>query len=153
MLLCQISYQDIVIGMYTPEQLMTYTTCQPIIIMSCPFLSVQRKHQAMYDDFVKRKDMKREGYSSGSLHTFTTNGGNSRYSLPISTGVAAGGGGFAGIGSPEGGVGGGSGGAVTKFDRHDPRQVWLPVLSFMESQMTEVLQRKRCNGVLCLCRF
>jgi len=78
----------------------------------------------MYDDFVKRKDMKREGYSSGSLHSFTTNGGNTRYTLPISTRVAGGGGGNAGgMGTLEGGVGGGSGGGVTKFDRHDPRQV------------------------------
>lgn len=78
----------------------------------------------MYDDFVKRKDMKREGYTSGSLHSFTTNGGNARYSLPTSTG-AGGGGGVGGMGTLEGGVGGGSGsgGGVTKFDRHDPRQV------------------------------
>ncbi|XP_067383059.1 zinc finger BED domain-containing protein 4 isoform X2 [Channa argus] len=74
----------------------------------------------MYDDFVKRKDMKREGYSSGSLHSFSTNGGNSRYTLPISTGVG-GRGGAGGMGTPEGGVGGG----VTKFDRHDPRQVLI----------------------------
>lgn len=77
----------------------------------------------MYDDFVKRKDMKREGYSSGSLHNFTSNGGNTRYTLPISTGVGGGGGGVGGLGNVEGGVGGGSGGGVTKFDRHDPRQV------------------------------
>nr|XP_046252049.1 zinc finger BED domain-containing protein 4-like isoform X3 [Scatophagus argus] len=83
----------------------------------------KRKHQAMYDDFVKRKDMKREGYSSGSLHSFTTNGGNTRYTLPISTGVGGGGGGggVGGMGTLEGGVGGG----VTKFDRHDPRQVLI----------------------------
>lgn len=87
---------------------------------------LKRKHQAMYDDFVKRKDMKREGYSSGSLHSFTTNGGNTRYTLPISTRVAGGGGGNAGgMGTLEGGVGGGSGGGVTKFDRHDPRQVLI----------------------------
>lgn len=72
----------------------------------------------MYDDFVKRKDMKREGYSSGSLHTFTTNGGNARCSLPTGTGA----GGAGGLGTPEGG-GGGVGGGVAKFDRHDPRQV------------------------------
>ncbi|KAI3357709.1 hypothetical protein L3Q82_016110 [Scortum barcoo] len=83
---------------------------------------LKRKHQAMYDDFVKRKDMKREGYSSGSLHSFTTNGGNARYSLSISAG---GGGGVVGLGALEGGVGGGSGGGVTKFDRHDPRQVLI----------------------------
>ncbi|XP_069543577.1 zinc finger BED domain-containing protein 4 isoform X1 [Brachyistius frenatus] len=94
---------------------------------------LKRKHQAMYDDFVKRKDMKREGYSSGSLHSFTTNGGNTRYTLPISTGVGGGGGGgggggaagVGGMGTLEGGVGGGSGGGVTKFDRHDPRQVLI----------------------------
>lgn len=79
----------------------------------------------MYDDFVKRKDMKREGYSAGSLHSFTTNGGNTRYTLPISSGGGGGGGeGVGGLGTLEGGgVGGGSGGGVTKFDRHDPRQV------------------------------
>ncbi|XP_070825064.1 zinc finger BED domain-containing protein 4 [Chaetodon trifascialis] len=88
---------------------------------------LKRKHQAMYDDFVKRKDMKREGYSSGSLHSFTANGGNTRYTLPISSGVGGGGaaGGAGGTGSLEGGVGGGSGGGVTKFDRHDPRQVLI----------------------------
>ncbi|KAM7411853.1 hypothetical protein PAMA_021703 [Pampus argenteus] len=85
---------------------------------------LKRKHQAMYDDFVKRKDMKREGYSSGSLHSFTTtNGGNTRYTHPISTGVG-GGGSVGGMGTLEGGIGG-SGGGVTKFDRHDPRQVLI----------------------------
>ncbi|XP_026188135.1 zinc finger BED domain-containing protein 4 [Mastacembelus armatus] len=89
---------------------------------------LKRKHQAMYDDFVKRKDMKREGYSSGSLHTFNANGGNSRYTLPISAGVGGGGGGGGGVGGMgtlEGSTGGGSGGGVTKFDRHDPRQVLI----------------------------
>ncbi|KAM8753808.1 zinc finger BED domain-containing protein 4 [Acanthopagrus schlegelii] len=91
---------------------------------------LKRKHQAMYDDFVKRKDMKREGYSSGSLHSFTTNGGSTRYTLPISTGVGGGGGGVGGggvggMGTLDGGAGGGSGGGVTKFDRHDPRQVLI----------------------------
>ncbi|XP_070765933.1 zinc finger BED domain-containing protein 4 [Enoplosus armatus] len=90
---------------------------------------LKRKHQAMYDDFVKRKDMKREGYSSASLHSFTTNGGSTRFTLPISTGVGGGGGGggggVGGMGTLEGGVGGGSGGGVTKFDRHDPRQVLI----------------------------
>lgn len=75
----------------------------------------------MYDDFVKRKDMKREGYSSACLHSFTTNGGNPRLTLPVSAG---GGGSAGGVGTLEGGTGGGSGAAgVTKFDRHDPRQV------------------------------
>ncbi|XP_023144302.1 zinc finger BED domain-containing protein 4 [Amphiprion ocellaris] len=89
---------------------------------------LKRKHQAMYDDFVKRKDMKREGYSSASLHSFTTNGGNARYALPISTGGGGGGGGggnVGGMGTLEGAAGGGSGGGVTKFDRHDPRQVLI----------------------------
>lgn len=85
----------------------------------------------MYDDFVKRKDMKREGYSSASLHSYTTNGGNTRYTLPISTGGGGGGGGggVGGMGTHEGGVGGGSGGGLTKFDRHDPRQVCVTVPS------------------------
>ncbi|KAM4562110.1 zinc finger BED domain-containing protein 4 isoform 1-T1 [Odontesthes bonariensis] len=92
---------------------------------------LKRKHPAMYDDFVKRKDMKREGYPAGSLHSFTTNGGNTRYSLPISTGGGGGGGGagagggVGGMGGLEGGAGGGSGGGLTKFDRHDPRQVMI----------------------------
>ncbi|XP_040048762.2 zinc finger BED domain-containing protein 4 [Gasterosteus aculeatus] len=87
---------------------------------------LKRKHQAMYDDFVKRKDMKREGFSSGSAHNFPTNGGNTRYTLPISTRVGVGGGGGAGgVGTLEGAAGGGSGGGVTKFDRHDPRQVLI----------------------------
>lgn len=81
----------------------------------------------MYDDFVKRKDMKREGYSTNSLHSFTTNGGNTRYTLPISSG--GGGGGVGGMAALEGGAGGGSGGGVTKFDRHDPRQVCVVVPS------------------------
>lgn len=78
----------------------------------------------MYDDFVKRKDMKREGYSSASLHSFT-NGGSTRHPLPISAGV--GGGSVGGMGTLEGGVGGGSGGRITKFDKHDPRQVRVTV--------------------------
>lgn len=73
----------------------------------------------MYDDFVKRKDMKREGYPAGGLHSLTTNGGNARYTLPI----AAGGGAVGAMGNLEGGVGGSFGGGVAKFDRHDPRQV------------------------------
>lgn len=91
----------------------------------------------MYDDFVKRKDMKREGYSSGSLHSFTTNGGSTRYTVPISTRVGAGGGGgsVGGMGTLEGGVGGGSGGGVTKFDRHDPRQVCCDSSSFEKQKL------------------
>uniref|UniRef100_A0A3P9KA03 BED-type domain-containing protein n=1 Tax=Oryzias latipes TaxID=8090 RepID=A0A3P9KA03_ORYLA len=83
---------------------------------------LKRKHPVMYDDFVKRKDMKREGYSSASLHSFT-NGGSTRHPLPISAGV--GGGSVGGMGTLEGGVGGGSGGRITKFDKHDPRQVLI----------------------------
>ncbi|XP_067095224.1 zinc finger BED domain-containing protein 4 [Osmerus mordax] len=77
---------------------------------------LKRKHQAMYDEFVKRKDMKREAYSSSSMHGLTTatNGGSARFSHTISAG--AGGGGI-------GGAGGAAGG--TKFDRHDPRQVLI----------------------------
>ncbi|XP_041656208.1 zinc finger BED domain-containing protein 4 [Cheilinus undulatus] len=88
---------------------------------------LKRKHQAMYDDFVKRKDMKREGYTSASLHTsYITTGVNNRYTVPISAGVGGGGGGGAGgMRTLEGGVGGGSGGGVSKFDRHDPRQVLI----------------------------
>lgn len=73
---------------------------------------LKRKHQAMYDEFVKRKDMKREAYSSGSLHGLTattTNGGSACYSHTLPTGA--------------GGRGGAPG--VTKFDRHDPRQVLI----------------------------
>ncbi|KAM3872365.1 zinc finger BED domain-containing protein 4 [Diretmus argenteus] len=80
---------------------------------------LKRKHQAMYDEFVKRKDMKREAYSSGSLHSFTTNGGNTRYTHPVSTGGGGGGGAIVTL------EGGGAGGGVTKFDRHDPRQVLI----------------------------
>lgn len=90
-----------------------------------PLSPIQRKHQAMYDDFVKRKDMKREGYPAGSLHSFTANGGNTRYTLP----VAAGGGAVGAVGNLEGGVGGGFGTGVAKFDRHDPRQVCVVVPS------------------------
>lgn len=81
----------------------------------------------MYDDFVKRKDMKREGYSSACLHTFATNGGNPRFTLPVTTGAAGGGalGGVGGVGSLE--EGGGHRTGVTKFDRHDPRQVCVTV--------------------------
>ncbi|XP_077369724.1 zinc finger BED domain-containing protein 4 isoform X2 [Festucalex cinctus] len=73
----------------------------------------------MYDDFVKRKDMKREGYPSAPMHTLTANGGNARYTLPVATGVGVGGG-AGGMGALEGG-----GGGVTKFDKHDPRQVLI----------------------------
>lgn len=69
--------------------------------------------------------MKREGYPAGSLHSFTANGGNTRYTLP----VAAGGGAVGAVGNLEGGVGGGFGTGVSKFDRHDPRQVCVVVPS------------------------
>uniref|UniRef100_A0A1A8HF15 HAT C-terminal dimerisation domain-containing protein n=1 Tax=Nothobranchius korthausae TaxID=1143690 RepID=A0A1A8HF15_9TELE len=89
---------------------------------------LKRKHPTMYDDFVKRKDMKREGYSSGCLHGFTTNGGPPRLTLPITSGAGGGGsaGGVGGVGTLDGGGGGGGSGAgLTKFDRHDPRQVLI----------------------------
>ncbi|XP_057683041.1 zinc finger BED domain-containing protein 4 isoform X2 [Corythoichthys intestinalis] len=76
----------------------------------------KRKHQAMYDDFVKRKDMKREGYPSAPMHTLTANGMNARYTLPIAVGT---GGGAGGMGALEGG------GGVSKFHKHDPRQVLI----------------------------
>lgn len=96
----------------------------------------------MYDDFVKRKDMKREGYSSSSLHSFATNGGNSRYSLPIGAGVGGGegAGGVGGMGTPEGAVRTGSGGGVTKFDRHDPRQVRITPSSLQMRLSMEAYQ-------------
>lgn len=103
--------------------LVSLSGCHPVTVL-CPS-PIQRKHQAMYDDFVKRKDMKREGYPAGSLHSFTTNGGNTRYTLPI----AAGGGAAGAVGHLEGGVGGGFVGGVAKFDRHDPRQVCVVVPS------------------------
>ncbi|XP_077430977.1 zinc finger BED domain-containing protein 4 [Vanacampus margaritifer] len=80
---------------------------------------LKRKHQAMYDDFVKRKDMKREGYPSAPMHTLTANGGNARYTLPVAAGVGVGGG-AGGMAALEGG-----GGVVSKFDKHDPRQVLI----------------------------
>ncbi|XP_063065625.1 zinc finger BED domain-containing protein 4 [Engraulis encrasicolus] len=63
---------------------------------------LKRKHQAMYDEFVRRKDVKREAYSSGTLQTFSANtsgGGGSRAS-------------FQNPGTTQ----------VVKFDRGDPRQ-------------------------------
>ncbi|XP_072306346.1 zinc finger BED domain-containing protein 4 [Eucyclogobius newberryi] len=90
---------------------------------------LKRKHPAMYDEFVKRKDMKREGYSSSSMHTFPANVGNVRYSVPLIPGAAAGGAAGGGMGSPSSvaavAVGASSGGRVTKFDKHDPRQVLI----------------------------
>ncbi|XP_061642651.1 zinc finger BED domain-containing protein 4 isoform X1 [Phyllopteryx taeniolatus] len=77
---------------------------------------LKRKHQAMYDDFVKRKDMKREGYPSAAMHTLAPNGGNGRYALPMGARV----GGAGGLGTLDGGAGG-----LSKFDKHDPRQVMI----------------------------
>ncbi|KAL1020478.1 hypothetical protein UPYG_G00000560 [Umbra pygmaea] len=82
---------------------------------------LKRKHQAMYDEFVKKKDMKRESYSSSSstLHPYTSpsslhslaNGGH-RCAHSATSGAR---------GAGREGVGGG----VTKFHRHDPRQVLI----------------------------
>ncbi|XP_037101477.1 zinc finger BED domain-containing protein 4 [Syngnathus acus] len=77
---------------------------------------LKRKHQAMYDDFVKRKDMKREGFPSAPMHTLMANGGNARYTFPAGAGL---GGGAGGMGTLDGG------GGVSKFDKHDPRQVLI----------------------------
>nr|XP_057939714.1 zinc finger BED domain-containing protein 4-like [Doryrhamphus excisus] len=92
---------------------------------------LKRKHQAMYDDFVKRKDMKREGYSSGSMNTLTTNGGNARYTHTMGAGMA-GRGATGGMAAVDGGaaavvgvVGVAGGGGVSRFDKHDPRQVLI----------------------------
>lgn len=93
----------------------------------------------MYDDFVKRKDMKREGYSSGSIHSFTTKGGNARYTLPISRPIGEGGAGVGAMGTLEGGAGAGSGGGGTKFDRHDPRQVCNIVHQRLRCKYTSLL--------------
>lgn len=82
----------------------------------------------MYDDFVKRKDMKREGYPAASLHSFSSSGGNSRY--PAAEG-------------PEGG-------GLTKFVRHDPRQVCVEVKSSTVKQRLE----EKCQqtpDVFCFC--
>ncbi|XP_030623602.1 zinc finger BED domain-containing protein 4 [Chanos chanos] len=62
---------------------------------------LKRKHQAMYDEFVKKKDVKREAYASGAVHTFAGNAsGGSRSSSQ-------------------------SGAGLTKFDRSDPRQTLI----------------------------
>lgn len=126
-------------AVYSNAQLNDFI-CQSVIVSSSVSRFTQRKHQAMYDDFVKRKDMKREGYSSGSLHSFTTNGGNTRYALPTSTG-----GGGGGMGTLEGGVGGGAGGGVTKFDRHDPRQVCV----FSPSLQVQIRKTERTKSHVC----
>ncbi|XP_064778024.1 uncharacterized protein si:dkey-109j17.5 [Oncorhynchus masou masou] len=86
---------------------------------------LKRKHQAMYDEFVKKKDMKREAYSSSSssLHPYSSsslhslaNGGGHRCNHSITAG---------GVGVGGGGGREGAGEGVTKFHRHDPRQVLI----------------------------
>ncbi|XP_061909195.1 zinc finger BED domain-containing protein 4 isoform X1 [Entelurus aequoreus] len=81
---------------------------------------LKRKHQAMYEDFVKRKDMKREGYSSGHIHTVTAHDGNAR--CCINMGAAVGGGGGAAGG---GGTTALEAGGASRFQKHDPRQVLI----------------------------
>lgn len=99
---------------------------------------IQRKHPTMYDDFVKRKDMKREGYSSACLHSFTTRG-NPCFTLPVTTGAGGGGGALGnvgGVGTLEGGEGPGAG--VAKFDKHDPRQVCVTVCHLWNTALYEI---------------
>ncbi|XP_036386591.1 zinc finger BED domain-containing protein 4 [Megalops cyprinoides] len=61
---------------------------------------LKRKHQAMYDEFVKKKDVKREAYSSGTVQHLTGAG----RSEPSRSSHGAG---------------------IAKFDRNDPRQVLI----------------------------
>ncbi|KAG9331150.1 hypothetical protein JZ751_019942, partial [Albula glossodonta] len=61
---------------------------------------LKRKHQAMYDEFVKKKDVKREAYSSGAVHH------------------------MAGRSEPARSSHGGAGN-IAKFERNDPRQVLI----------------------------
>ncbi|KAL2104136.1 hypothetical protein ACEWY4_001004 [Coilia grayii] len=62
---------------------------------------LKRKHQAMYDEFVKKKDVKREAYSSGTVQNFPANtSGGSRASFQ-------------------------NAGTMAKFDRNDPRQALI----------------------------
>ncbi|XP_077574933.1 zinc finger BED domain-containing protein 4 [Stigmatopora nigra] len=87
---------------------------------------LKRKHQAMYDDFVKRKDMKREGYPCAPMHTLTANGMNARYALPMPVGSGGSAGGMGALdGGGAGGGAGAGGGGMSKFDKHDPRQVLI----------------------------
>ncbi|XP_017343586.1 uncharacterized protein si:dkey-109j17.5 [Ictalurus punctatus] len=58
---------------------------------------LKRKHQAMYDEFLRKKDVKREAYSSGAVQSYTPISGASRAASQ-------------------------SGAGTTKFDRSDPRQ-------------------------------
>ncbi|XP_053704523.1 zinc finger BED domain-containing protein 4 [Synchiropus splendidus] len=81
---------------------------------------LKRKHQAIYDDFVKRKDMKREGFSSTSLIALASNLGTGRLAHCSCSTV----GGAVGAGAAGGLEGGrapvrGDG----KFEKLDPRQV------------------------------
>ncbi|KAJ8411981.1 hypothetical protein AAFF_G00142480 [Aldrovandia affinis] len=64
---------------------------------------LKRKHQAMYDEFVKKKDVKREAYSSGAVQHIPGRSEPAR--------------------SSHGGSGGGGG--IAKFERNDPRQVLI----------------------------
>ncbi|KAI5612472.1 zinc finger BED domain-containing protein 4, partial [Silurus asotus] len=57
----------------------------------------QRKHQAMYDEFLRKKDVKREAYSSGAVQSYTPISGASRTASQ-------------------------NGAGTSKFDRNDPRQ-------------------------------
>ncbi|KAL4646243.1 zinc finger BED domain-containing protein 4-like isoform X1 [Arapaima gigas] len=60
---------------------------------------LKRKHQAMYDEFVKKKDIKREACASGTIQQFPGSGNLARSSH------------FAG--------------GVAKFERNDPRQLLI----------------------------
>ncbi|XP_062872135.1 zinc finger BED domain-containing protein 4 [Trichomycterus rosablanca] len=60
---------------------------------------LKRKHQAMYNEFVRKKDIKREAYSSGGIQTYTSLSGSGTSRTPPQSGVA-----------------------TPKFDRSDPRQ-------------------------------
>ncbi|XP_035244248.1 zinc finger BED domain-containing protein 4 [Anguilla anguilla] len=62
---------------------------------------LKRKHQAMYDEFVKKKDVKREAYSSGGVQQHMAG-----RSEPARSSHAA-------------------SAAIAKFDRNDPRQVLI----------------------------
>lgn len=67
-----------------------------VILNNC-FFYFQRKHQAMYDEFLRKKDVKRESYTSGAVQSYTPISGASRTTSQSGTGT-------------------------TKFDRSDPRQ-------------------------------
>lgn len=67
-----------------------------VIVNNC-FFYFQRKHQAMYDEFLRKKDVKRESYTSGAMQSYTPISGASRTASQSGTGT-------------------------TKFDWSDPRQ-------------------------------